>query len=182
MPDLPEKYLNALPLYDDCCTDGTASSTETDFTIKALIPCKLNVVPTHTFKDGTCKYLVFGQFEQSLSKEQPTYAFIRAANSGEVVAKAEFVNEGESITISLVVNGDVSVKFDGENYFGASDFSDELTELFKQGKAYDDDRVEIYLNNWFEYFWEDDCEVEDADLCKASPEDILSTMEFLVTS
>ena len=89
MPDLPEKYLNALPLYDDCCTDGTASSTETDFTIKALIPCRLNVVPTHKVKDGTCKYLVFGQFEQSLSKEQPTYAFIRAANSGEVVTKIQ---------------------------------------------------------------------------------------------
>ena len=117
-----------------------------------------------------------------MCKELSQYIDSMLFERGEVVAKAELVNEGKSITISLVVNGDVSVKFNGENYFGASDFSDELTELFKQGKAYDDDRVEIYLNNWFEYLWEDDCEVEEADLCKASPEDILSTMEFLVTS
>ena len=111
-------------------------------------------------------------------KELSQYIDSMLFERGEVVAKAELVNEGKSITISLVVNGDVSVKFNGENYFGASDFSDELTELFKQGKAYDDDRVEIYLNNWFEYLWEDDAEVEEADLSVSSPADVLSNMMY----
>lgn len=111
-------------------------------------------------------------------KELSQYIDSMLFERGEVVAKAELVNEGKSVTISLVVNGDVSVKFNGENYFGASDFSDELTELFKQGKAYDDDRVEIYLNNWFEYLWEDDAEVEEADLSVSSPTDVLSNMMY----
>ena len=53
--------------------------------VKALIPCTLQVVNTKTFKDGTSQYLVFGSFDYASSKEQPTYAVIRASSEEEAV-------------------------------------------------------------------------------------------------
>lgn len=73
-------------------------------------------------------------------------------DSETVVAK--LVKEG--FMLELRVNGYVDVEFeqDGDitSYSCASNMPDELIEMFHTGEAYEDDRVNIIENNWFELF------------------------------
>ena len=64
-------------------------------------------------------------------------------------------------TVEILVRGHVTVDFKGERYRYFSDMPDELKELFKNGKAYDDERVSILENNWYEVFfnWDEDYDV-----------------------
>lgn len=67
---------------------------------------------------------------------------------------AELVKD--DFMLELRVNGYVDVEFeeDGDttSYSCASNMPDELIEMFHTGEAYEDDRVNIIENNWFELF------------------------------
>ena len=66
--------------------------------------------------------------------------------------------------VEIEVRGHVTVDFNGERYRHYSDMPKELQELFESGKAYDDDRVCILENNWYELFfnWDEDYDVAEA--------------------
>jgi hypothetical protein len=70
-------------------------------------------------------------------------------DSGQCVASLE-VND--SILVTINVEGYVRVVFNDVAYKASSQMPDELTDLFHEGKAYDDERVYIDNNNWFEAF------------------------------
>ena len=83
------------------------------------------------------------------------------------------LDSGESICsytdgndkVEIEVRGYVTVDFDGERYRHYSDMSKELQDLFENGKAYDDDRVYILENNWYEVFfnWDEDYDVAEVE-------------------
>ena len=63
--------------------------------------------------------------------------------------------ENDKYAVTLEVRGEVRVVFDDEVYKSVSQMPDELVQLFHDGKAYDDERVYVDMNNWFEvFFWE----------------------------
>lgn len=70
-------------------------------------------------------------------------------DSGQCVAELE-VND--SILVTINVEGYVRVVYNDEVYKAPSQFPEELTELFRSGKAYEDNGVFIDNNNWFESF------------------------------
>ena len=78
-------------------------------------------------------------------------------DSGELICS--YINGDDKVEIE--VRGYVTVDFDGERYRHYSDMPKELQDLFKNGKAYDDDRVCILENNWYEVFfnWDEAYEV-----------------------
>lgn len=80
-------------------------------------------------------------------------------DSGTVIARLT-LDDGSSAT--LEVRGEVRVEFDGDIYYEPSDFPQELQDIIAEGKAYDDDRVRVGDNNWFELYYEKDkdCEPE----------------------
>lgn len=61
-------------------------------------------------------------------------------------------------TIDIEVRGYVTVYFEDEKYRHFTDMPKELQELFITGEAYDDGRVLIDENNWYEVFfnWDED--------------------------
>lgn len=94
----------------------------------------------------------------------------------------------DNYMLELRTCGEVRVDFEDERYTCASNMPDELIELFHNGKAYTDERVNIIENNWFEVFlyeWEDgvwiwsgqsdvwDCEGMSADELKGEMESML---------
>ena len=81
-------------------------------------------------------------------------------DSGEVICSYTDGND----KVEIEVRGYVTVDFNGERYRRYSDMPKELQELFKNGKAYDDDRVYILENNWYEVFFNGD---EDYDVAEA---------------
>jgi len=100
-------------------------------------------------------------------------------DSGELIAKAKFSYKGnDSFYVNLMICGDVSVYYKDEHYKYPSDFPDELRELIKNKPDEYYDKVEIRYNNWFEYLWDGDGEVEECDLCKMEPSDVLKTMFY----
>ena len=68
-------------------------------------------------------------------------------------------------TIDIDVRGYVTVDFEGIRYKHFTDMPMELQELFKNGKAYTDDRVVINENNWYEVFfnWDEDYDVAEVE-------------------
>ena len=73
--------------------------------------------------------------------------------------------ENGNDTIDIDVRGYVTVDFDGETYRHFSDMPKELQELFITGKAYEDERVVISENNWYEVFfnWDRDYDVAEVE-------------------
>ena len=69
-------------------------------------------------------------------------------NSGTGIASLKVDN----IEVVIRVCGDVRVDYDNVRYSQPSAFPDELLELFKTGKAWADNGVDIDMNNWFEIF------------------------------
>lgn len=67
--------------------------------------------------------------------------------------------------VEIDVRGYVTVYFNGEVYRHYSDMPTELQELFKNGKAYEDERVVIDENNWYEVFfnWDQDYDVAEVE-------------------
>lgn len=80
-------------------------------------------------------------------------------DSGETICS---YTSGED-KVEIEVRGCVTVDFNGERYRHYSDMPKELQELFKSGTAYDDDRVCILENNWYEVFFNGD---EDYDVAE----------------
>lgn len=82
-------------------------------------------------------------------------------NSGTHVCHYQDGND----TIDIDVRGHVTVDFDGETYRHFSDMPKELQELFITGKAYEDDRVLITENNWYEVFfnWDQDYDIAEVE-------------------
>ena len=69
-------------------------------------------------------------------------------NSDQIIAELQ---KNEMI-ITLEVQGDISVSFNGESYFSYDDFPEELKKLIKSNAYMQDARVYVALNNWFEIF------------------------------
>lgn len=78
-------------------------------------------------------------------------------NSGTHICHYE---DGED-TIDIDVRGYVTVWFEGNQYNCYSDMPPRLKELFDNGKVYEDERVVIDENNWYEVFfnWDEDYDV-----------------------
>lgn len=81
-------------------------------------------------------------------------------DSGELICTYKDGND----TIEIETRGRVDVNFRGERYRYYSDMPSELQELFDNGEAYDDDRVEISGNNWYEVFLNYDEEYDVAEI------------------
>ena len=105
-------------------------------------------------------------------------------DSGSVIAELK----KDNYMLELRVCGEVKVYFDDDIFKCASQMPDELLQLFHEGKAYEDERVSVIENNWFEVFlyeWEDgvwiwsgqsdvwDCEGMSADELKGEMESML---------
>lgn len=82
-------------------------------------------------------------------------------NSGTNICHYEDGND----TIDIDVRGYVTVDFEGATYRHYTDMPTELQELFANGKAYEDDRVVISENNWYEVFfnWDEDYDVAEVE-------------------
>lgn len=65
--------------------------------------------------------------------------------------------------VEIVVRGYVTVDFNGNRYTCFSNMPEELQKLFETGKAYEDERVYISENNWYEVFYNTD---EDYDVAE----------------
>ena len=78
-------------------------------------------------------------------------------DSGETICS---YTEGKDEVV-IEVRGYVTVDFNGERYRHYSDMPEELKKLFDTGKVYNDDRVDILENNWYEIFfnWDEDYDV-----------------------
>ena len=72
--------------------------------------------------------------------------------------------DGDDI-IDIDVRGYVTVDFDEKTYRHFSDMPKELQELFINGKAYEDERVLITENNWYEVFfnWDQDYDIAEVE-------------------
>ena len=81
-------------------------------------------------------------------------------DSGEIIC---YYTEGND-KVEIEVRGYVTVDFNEERYRHYSDMPKELQELFQNGKAYEDERVCILENNWYEVFfnWDEDYDVAEA--------------------
>lgn len=94
----------------------------------------------------------------------------------------------DNYMLELRTCGEVRVDFEDGRYTCASNMPDELIEMFHNGAAYEDNRVHIIDNNWFELFlyeWKNnmwewtgnsdiwDCEGMSADELKGEMECIL---------
>lgn len=66
--------------------------------------------------------------------------------------------------VEIEVRSCVTVYFKGEIFRYYSDMPKELQELFSNGKAYDDERVDINENNWYEVFFNYDQDYDVADV------------------
>lgn len=58
----------------------------------------------------------------------------------------------KNFMLEIRVCGEVKVYFDDDIFKCASQMPDELLQLFHEGKAYEDERVGVVDNNWFEAF------------------------------
>lgn len=98
-------------------------------------------------------------------------------DSGTTIAEGTFLYKGEELSITLKVSGYVSVNFMGETFKYPSEFPEELKQIVRDGKLFDDpDKVYVWDNNWFEYIYDSDGVVEEEDLCQMTPEQVLDTM------
>ena len=104
------------------------------------------------------------------------------------IASGTFSKGDSRVEISLDIQGAVSVYFRGERYFRPSEFPEELRELIRNhpddwdvcapsGEGNDDYDIYVGLNNWFEYITDSGGVIEEGDISKMSPEDILETMK-----
>lgn len=67
-------------------------------------------------------------------------------DSGTLIA--EYIDNNLSARIEVV--GDVRIIFEGDVFKYPSNFSDELKQIVAEGNVYDDERIEVCENNWFE--------------------------------
>ena len=104
---------------------------------------------------------------------------------GETIAEATFVYKEKLLKVYLEVRGDVNISYNGERYDTPSEFPKELKERIRElpnnwditHEAWDGDlEIVVNNNNWFEYIWETDGEIYEADLSIATPQEILEDM------
>ena len=75
-------------------------------------------------------------------------------------------------TIDIDVRGYVTVYFNDEEYRHFTDMPKELQEMFVTGKAYEDSRVVISENNWYEIFFNYDEDYDIAEVEGYTPEEL----------
>ena len=80
--------------------------------------------------------------------------------------------ENGNDTIGIDVRGYVTVYFEDEIYRHFSDMPKELQELFKNGKAYEDERVVINENNWYEVFFNLNEDYDVAEIEECTPKEL----------
>lgn len=115
-------------------------------------------------------------------------------DSGTVIASGKFEKEGRIFNIYLEVNGEVAVTYKGEVYHSPSDFPEELTERIRNTTWWDvcspseegddvESNIYVGMNNWFEYLYGEECiddgTVYEADLSRATKEEIFEDMRYI---
>lgn len=78
-------------------------------------------------------------------------------DSGTVVASLDCEVNDHRIEIFLEVRGEVKIDYKGSRYRYPSDFPSELKEQIKTNPFWftDTEDLEIDMNNWFEYIYDD---------------------------
>lgn len=71
-------------------------------------------------------------------------------DSDQEVATYELTDADGGGEVSVQVLGKVLVWFDGSYYDKASQMPDELLKIIRDGKLWNDERVNVSENNWFE--------------------------------
>lgn len=121
--------------------------------------------------------------DNDLTKYVDSMLFDSTSDTGESIAHGIFEHDGEQCNIWLDVRGEVSVTYKGTVYHRPSEFPEELIEKIRKNpndwEYNGDDDIYVGLNNWFEYIFESDGEVYEADLSKATPEMIKEDMEAI---
>ena len=115
-----------------------------------------------------------------------------------IVATGEFEINGKNIEVFLMVDGDVNVDFKGETYRNPSEFPDELIDRIRRdpyhwdvtspsGEPDEDNGTDVHVEskNWFSYVACEDKRfiddlVEDRDISKLNPDDIMATMKEVI--
>lgn len=103
----------------------------------------------------------------------------------EVIPNSMCLDSGTSVCsyredndfIDVMVRGHVTVYFEGEKYIHFSDMPKELQVLFESGKAYDDDRVHIVENNWYEAFY-----TRDEETCEEGSPEVFDVIDIAGSS
>lgn len=80
--------------------------------------------------------------------------------------------------VALDVYGDVSVLYEDESYNRASEMPEELLDRFRTGTAYNDDKLEIKMNNWFAYVHVLNGNIDPDDIACESDISVLSESEL----
>lgn len=80
--------------------------------------------------------------------------------------------------VALDVYWDVSVLYEDESYNRASEMPEELLDRFRTGTAYNDDKLEIRMNNWFAYVHVLNGNIDPDDIVCESDISVLSESEL----
>lgn len=75
--------------------------------------------------------------------------------SGDEIARLTLEVDGETEEVYIMCQGEVRITFEGELYRDHKEFPEKLTELIKNGRYSEDDRVYVGNNNWIEQFYTD---------------------------
>ena len=78
-------------------------------------------------------------------------------DSNTVIAKMVCEHKGHTINVGLMVRGYVKVEYKGDIYTNPSDFPEELRNTIEANPnlwMLENDDVEIWENNWFEYIYD----------------------------
>lgn len=160
---------------------------------KVLPECyfKVKEYPTPAFIGGEmdngklvyCSRLELIEFEAD--KELVKYVSSMLFDSNEVVASSKWMMGTEELEIYLEVRGEVSVTYNGTTYHKPSEFPDELKALIMEcpddWELSEDADIYVGLNNWFEYIYDVEGVVCEADVSKMTEEEIKYVMKTIAT-
>ena len=86
--------------------------------------------------------------------------------SGKEIAHMRCSGNGSTVDMCLEVRGEVNVEFEGETYRDPVDFPEELKDIIKNNGLFDDERLYVDANNWFEYIYTIDNIWSDGIMCE----------------
>lgn len=105
-------------------------------------------IQSMTMKDNA---LYSNRFEFNAYEDMTNIVDSMQISSGTVIADLKGTDaNGKAIDAYIIVHGEVSVTFEGEDYDDPADFPVELKEIIKQDRLWADERVYVSNNNWFE--------------------------------
>lgn len=105
-------------------------------------------IQSMTMKDNA---LYSNRFEFNAYEDMTNIVDSMQISSGTVIADLKGTDaNGKAIDAYIIVHGEVSVTFEGEDYDDPADFPVELKKIITQDRLWADERVYVSNNNWFE--------------------------------